>query len=172
MDRITVRLPPDLIRRFDAAAASRGGRSRLIRRLIEGAALAEVPKDEPTTGRSVGLKLTLRLHPEDMGRLDAEAARSGLSRTQWATALIRRRLHDRPQLRPAQRIDLVEIRRELRRIGVNINQIARVLNTTSAAGGGEGRTAQLLAFQAELRLWVRAIGDGFQGDLDYWRGGA
>lgn len=43
MDRLTLRVSPDLIRRFDAAAAGQGGRSRLLRRLMEGAAQASFP---------------------------------------------------------------------------------------------------------------------------------
>ncbi len=169
MDRITVRLPPDLSRRFDAAAASRGGRSRLLRSLIERAAEAAFPEAVAPPPKVVGLKLTLRLHPEDMALLQVEAGRSGLSRTQWSVALLRRRLHGRPQLTPAERIDLVEVRRELRRIGVNINQIARALNTAVMEGVVlDVEVAQLVAFQSELGAWVTAIGEGFRGNLAYW----
>ncbi|WP_420469961.1 plasmid mobilization protein [Brevundimonas sp. FT23042] len=172
MDRITVRLPPELTRRFDAAATSRGGRSRLLRRLIERAADASLPQAETAAPRSLGLKLTLRLRQEDLARLEGEAERTGLSRTQWAAALIRRRLHGAPQLTPAERIDLLEIRRELRRIGVNLNQITRALNTAVMEGGVlELEIAQLAVFQAELDAWVGAIGDGFRGNLDYWKEG-
>ena len=59
----------------------------------------------------------------DLALLTAEAEAAGLSRTQWSAALIRARLHRRPQLTPADALALIEIRRELRRIGVNINQI-------------------------------------------------
>ncbi len=94
MDRFTLRLPADLARRFDAAAAGQGGRSRLLRRLMERAAEAPfpVPPDAPTAARAG--KLTLRLDAEDLALLEAEAGRLGLSRTQWAVSLIRRRLHD------------------------------------------------------------------------------
>ena len=45
MDRITLRLPPDLARRFDAAAVARGGRSRYLRTLMEAAAQAPACKN-------------------------------------------------------------------------------------------------------------------------------
>ena len=64
----------------------------------------------------------------------AEAAAVGLSRTQWSVALIRRRLRDRPQFSRPEALALIEVRRELRRIGVNINQIARALNTAVMEG--------------------------------------
>ncbi|MEN5229736.1 plasmid mobilization relaxosome protein MobC [Brevundimonas naejangsanensis] len=170
MDRITVRLPPDLTRRFDAAAAARGGRSRLLRRLIERAAEAALPAvlDAPKAAASV--KLTLRLAEPDLAVLAREAARTGLSRTQWSVALLRRRLHDRPQFTPVERVELVEVRRELRRIGVNINQIARALNTAVMEGHVlDLEVAQLANFQTEIAAWVDALGDAFQGNLDYWR---
>lgn len=169
MDRFTLRLPADLARRFDAAAAGQGGRSRLLRRLMERAAEAPFPvgPDAPTAARAG--KLTLRLDAEDLARLEAEAGRMGLSRTQWAVSLIRRRLHDRPQLTRPEIFALIEVRRELRRIGVNINQIARALNTAVLEGAVlDLEVAQLDAFRTEIEVWVQALGGAFEGDLSYW----
>jgi hypothetical protein len=169
MDRITVRLPPDLIRRFDAAAAERGGRSQLLRRLVEGAAQASLPEPVQAPSRRPSGKLTLRLADADLTLLTAEAEAAGLSRTQWSVGLIRARLHRRPQLTPVEAVALIEIRRELRRIGVNINQIARALKTAVMEGQVlDLELAQLGAFQAELGAWVEAVGDAFRGNLDYW----
>ena len=169
MDRITVRLPPDLIRRFDAAAAERGGRSRLLRRLVEGAAEPALPEPEESSPTGRTGKLTLRLGMADLAQLTTEAEAMGLSRTQWSVALIRARLHRRLQLAPPEAVALIEIRRELRRIGVNINQIARALNTAVVDGAVlDLELNQLGAFQAELGAWVEAVGDAFRGNLDYW----
>ena len=88
MDRLTVRLPIDLIRRFDAAAAGRGGRSRLLRSLIEAAAQAALPEVAAPSVDRLDAKLSLRLTSDDMTLLELEAARTGLSRTQWTVALI------------------------------------------------------------------------------------
>lgn len=169
MDRLTVRLSPDLLRRFDAAAAGQGGRSWLLRRLIEATAQAPLPAAEaaPAAGRTG--KLTLRLGEADLAVLEAEASAVGLSRTQWAVALIRRRLHGRPQLSRPEAIAFIEVRRELRRIGVNVNQIARALNTAVL----EGRVldlelAQLGAFQDEIRVHLDGLRDAFEGNLAYW----
>ena len=92
MDRLTLRVSPDLIRRFDAAAAGQGGRSRLLRRLMEGAAQASFPAPPEAVSAPRSGKLTLRLGETDLRLLEAEAAAVGLSRTQWSVALIRRRL--------------------------------------------------------------------------------
>jgi hypothetical protein len=169
MDRLTLRVPPDLIRRFDAAARDRGGRSRLLRRLMEGAAQAALPERPAATSGPRSAKLTLRLTLEEMALLEAEAASVGLSRTQWSVALIRRRLSGRAQFTPPEAMALIGCRRELRRIGVNVNQIARALNTAVMEGTVlELETAQLEAHQSELRAWIEALGEAFEGNLAYW----
>lgn len=169
MDRLTVRLPTDLIRRFDAAAAGRGGRSRLLRRLIEAAAQAALPElAAPSVGR-LDTKLSLRLTSDDMALLELEAARTGLSRTQWTVALIRRRLHERPQLSRSEAIAFIGIQRELRRIGVNVNQIARAMNTAVLEGKVlDLEVAQLADFAVEIRAHLGGVHDAFKGNLHYW----
>lgn len=172
MDRLTLRVPPDLIRRFDAAAASRGGRSRWLRRLMEEA--AQVPCPEPWKAASGRLdaKLALRLTSADLVALEREAASIGQSRTQWAVALIRARLHGRPQLSRDEAINFVEVQRELRRIGVNINQIARALNTAVMEGAVlDLEVAQLAAYSDEIRAHLVGVRDAFEGNLAYWAPG-
>ncbi|QTN20854.1 plasmid mobilization relaxosome protein MobC [Brevundimonas sp. AJA228-03] len=169
MDRLTLRLSPDLIRRFDAAAAGQGGRSRLLRRLMEGAAQASLPAPTEALPAPHSGKLTLRLGEADLRLLEAEAAARGLSRTQWSVALIRRRIHDRPQFSRPETLALIEVRRELRRIGVNVNQIARALNTAVMEGAVlDVEVKQLGAFQTEIAAWVDALGEAFEGNLAYW----
>lgn len=169
MDRITLRLPPDLTRRFDAAAAGQGGRSRLLRRLMEAAAQASLPTTEPETVAARAGKLTLRLTEGDLAALEAEASAAGLSRTQWAVALIRRRLHGRPQLSRHEALAFIAVQRELRRIGVNLNQIARALNTAVLEGSVlDLEMASLAAFQSEIRAHLEGLRDAFEGNLAYW----
>nr|WP_314121566.1 plasmid mobilization relaxosome protein MobC [uncultured Brevundimonas sp.] len=169
MDRLTLRVPPDLIRRFDAAAASQGGRSRLLRRLMERDAQAPFPEVlEAAPGRQTG-RLALRLTPVDLAALEVEAASRGQSRTQWAVALIRARLHRRPQLSRSEALAVIEVQRELRRIGVNINQIARALNTAVMEGTVlDLEVAQLGAFADEIRAHLSGVRDAVEGNLAYW----
>jgi predicted DNA binding CopG/RHH family protein len=169
VNRITLRLSPDLIRRFDAAAALRGGRSRYLRTVMEAAAQAPLPATVSGPGGAKEAKLSLRLSEEDMWRLEVEAARVGLLRTQWVAALIRRRLHGRLQLTPPEAISLIGVRRELHRIGVNINQIARALNTAVMEGTVLGlEISQLAAFAAEIRGHLGELDEAFAGNLTYW----
>lgn len=169
MDRLTLRVSADLIRRFDAAAVDQGGRSRLLRRLMEGAARKPFPERPAAPAEPRSGKLTVRLTDREMALLQAEAASVGLSRTQWSASLIRRRLEGRAPFTPPEAMALIECRRELRRIGVNVNQIARALNTAVLEGAVLGlELAQIDAYQAELRGWVEALGEAFEGNLAYW----
>ncbi|WEK39821.1 MAG: plasmid mobilization relaxosome protein MobC [Candidatus Brevundimonas colombiensis] len=169
MDRFTLRLPPDLARRFDAAAVARGGRSRYLRALMEAAAQAPLPARELAPCSAKSAKLTLRLADEDMALLEAEAGRAGLLRTQWAVMLVRRRLHGRLQLTPPEAMALIGVRRELHRIGVNINQIARALNTAVMEGAVlDLEVAQLAAFASEIRVHLSGLDELFAGNLAYW----
>lgn len=169
MDRITLRLPPDLARRFDAAAVAHGGRSRYLRTLMDRAAQAPLPEAAQAPSGAKSAKLTLRLSDDDMAMLEAEAGRAGLWRTQWAVMLIRRRLHGHLQLTPPEARALIGVRRELHRIGVNINQIARALNTAVMEGVVlDLEIAQLAAFAAEIRRHLGGLDEAFSGNLAYW----
>ena len=140
---------------------------------MERAAQASLPAPAvlpPTAGTG---KLTLRLGAADLALLEAEAGSVGLSRTQWSVALIRRRLHGRPQFTRPEVLALIETRRELRRIGVNINQIARALNTAVMEGQVlDLELAQIGAFQAEIGAWIESLGEAFEGNLAYWSVGS
>lgn len=169
MDRLTLRVPPDLLRRFDAAAAGQGGRARLLRRLMEAAAQAPFPDAPEASPGPMSGKLGLRLTLGDLAALEREAASQGLSRTQWTVGLIRARLHRRPEFRRSEALTLIEVQRELRRIGVNVNQIARALNTAVMDGVVlDLEIAQLDAFAAEIRGHLGGVRDAVQGNLDYW----
>ncbi len=117
-------------------------------------------------------KLTLRLAAEDLARVEGEAGAMGLSRTQWTVALIRRRLHGRPQLPRPDALAFIEVQRELRRFGVNLNQMARALNTAVLEGAVlDVETRQVGAFAAEVRSHLTGLREAFLGNLDYWDAG-
>jgi len=168
-----LRLPDDLATRFDGWAAERGGRSPALRHLIE-QAIADRPacSDTPTRLGGRPAKLTVRLAAEDARGLDAAAAEMGLTRNAWAAAVIRRRLQARPTFRPSDELSLIAMQTELRRVGVNVNQIARALNTAVM----EGRVLDLELgslddLRAEIRGHMTALREAFAGNLAYWDAG-
>jgi hypothetical protein len=172
MAKFNVRVPEALALRFDAWAAGQGGRSPALRRLIETvcppAAAAQV--QGPVGRRPV--KLTVRLTARDAAGLDAVAGEFGLTRNAWSAALIRRALQGRPTFRRSDEVVLLATFSELRRIGVNINQMARALNTAVL----EGRVldTQLGAvdeLRRELRTHILGLREAFEGNLTYWATG-
>lgn len=162
-----LRLSDDLAGRFDGWAADHGGRSPALRHLIE-RACSTAPKP---AGRLPPrpVKLTLRLTAADARGLDTAAAQMGLTRNAWAAALVRRRLAGKPTFRPTEATSMLAIQGELRRIGVNVNQIARAVNTAVMDGKVlDLELAYLDDLRAEIRAHMLALREAFLGNLGYW----
>jgi len=166
---VNVRVPDELAARFDAWAGAHGGRSPALRHLMDtaSAGLYATPHGEPLGPRPV--KLTVRLRSDDVRGLGAAAAEIGLTPNAWAAALVRRRLAGAPTFDRAGALALLAIQVELRRIGVNVNQIARALNTAVM----EGRILELQLdtvddLRRELRAHVLALAEAVRGNLAYW----
>jgi hypothetical protein len=167
MTIINVRVPDEMVARFDSWAAERGGRSAALRQLIDRA--SETVPPAPARRIARPMKLTVRLSATDARGLDTAAGEMGLTRSAWAAALIRRRLTSRPTFSPSDGLALAAIQSDLRRIGINANQIARALNTAVL----EGRVLDLeLAYLDDLRTEIRAhmaaVREAFEGNLAYW----
>jgi hypothetical protein len=171
MTDFKLRLSDDLAARFDGWASDRGGRSPALRYLIEQASGADAPSREaPVRLGPRPVKLTVRLAAADGRGLDAAATEMGLTRNAWAAALIRRRLHARPTLRRSDELSLLAMQTELRRIGVNVNQIARALNTAVMEGKVlDLELAYLDDLRAEIRAHMAALHGAFEGNLGYWQ---
>lgn len=168
MANLSVRVPDDLLARFDAWAGGQGGRAPSLRRLIAGA----TAQPSPGAGRLPArpLKLTVRLTAEDGAGLDREAAVMGLTPNAWAAALIRHRLRGQPRLPLPEEVAVIAMQGELRRIGVNVNQIARALNT--AVMEGQVLDLEMAALEdlgGELRGHMTALREAFEGNLAYWQ---
>lgn len=171
MTIFNVRIGDEQARRFDAWAADHGGRSGALRRFIVEASGG--PAGDLPAGRrgAQPVKLTVRLSARDGAGIGAEAAPIGLSRNAWAAAVLRRRLAGRPTFPPRQEAALIAMQAELRRIGVNVNQIARAMNVAV----GEGQVldlemAYLDALRRELAAHMLALREAFDGNLAYWAG--
>lgn len=168
-----VRLSDDLAVRFDALAARKGGRSKVLRDLIA-AATREAGTPEgpaPATLRSRSEKLTLRLKLDELADLQRQAADAGMRRTEWAAALLRQRLTGAPQFRREQAEALLEVRRDLRRISVNVTMaVQAVVDAGPGSPEGAAHLAELRAFQVEVRAQLEAVRAGLAGNLAYWEG--
>lgn len=151
---LSVRVPEALAQRFTAFANARGGKSVVVRQMLErelnpsaggptsggtvsgagagGAAQPLVPALAAALGPSQ--KITMRLAKSEMASLGQAAAARGMTRTQWVASLVRARLGLGMPQTADERHALRAIARELHRIGTNINQIARAVNTDARSG--------------------------------------
>lgn len=172
MTTFSVRVADDLAARFDAAAAPEGGRSALLRRLIAGAAAAEKSGAHAAPERRGAARIMVRLAGHEAAAVEAEATAFGLTRAGWVAGLVRRRVHGSPTFSRPEVLTLNLVQGELRRIGVNVNQIARALNTAVMEGRVLDLELQSLeAFRVEIRGHLSGLREAFAGNLAYWDAG-
>lgn len=167
MATLSLRVPDDVLARFDLWSADRGGRAPVLRQLLAEAAAGPPQAAERLPPRP--LKLTVRLTADDGHGLAREALAMGLTANAWAAALIRHRLNGRPTFRPAETTALIAVQAEYRRIGVNVNQIARALNTAVLEGKVlDLELAYLEDLRTELRGHLSTLRGAFEGNHAYW----
>ena len=161
---MSARVPDGLASRFEAFASSRGGKSRVLRAMMEAALQGDTAAAEMAGspgGRSS--KVTLRLKEAELRALDEACVDAGLRRTEWIVALVRRRLSGCPQFDRASAASLLEARRELRRLGVNLREMAG-----ASAEAERGAALELEALRGELRKHLECIRQAIVGNLAYW----
>lgn len=141
MATLTFRISDELAARFAARARALGGKSTLLRGLVEQAIDQDGASPAPRGAAEAAPlapgasgKVTLRLRGNEMALLTEAARRRGMSRTQWVTSLVRARLGFGLQQTADERNELRAIARELNRIGGNLNQVARAANTQVLEG--------------------------------------
>lgn len=167
---LQVRVSDEIAARFDGAAASAGGRSALLRRLVTEAGQGAEPGARRDRGTGSAARLMVRLGPAEAAHVDAAAAAMGLRRAGWVAALVRRHALGKPAFDRAQEDALLAIYAELRRIGVNVNQIARAMNTAVIEGRVlESEAAWVEDLRRELREHMLALREAFKGNLAYWQ---
>jgi len=175
MAMFTLRLPDDLAQQFDKIAATDGGRSDVLRRMIERVCTAQgstLPPLPAVAGRSD--RIEIRLPSEDTQSLEMLASGQRMSRVNWIVALIQSRLRAAPVPPIEVRNELVDIRKQLRGIAKNVNQVVKAFHAANMEESRleVGREVQRLASMEES-VWeqVAAIGDALRGDLSYWSAG-
>ena len=138
--------------------------------------MASVSEYDAAPGELIGsrkaARVSIRLTAQEVAQVDAAAASLGLRRATWIAALVRRRVLGQLTFAPADEAMLIGVRAELRRIGVNINQIARAMNTAVLEGRVlDTELIAIDAFRRELRAHIEALGEAFEGNLAYWNVG-
>ena len=170
MALISLRIPDEVAARLSAVAASEGGKSALLRRLITDllnaspARIAPLPVGRPE-------KITVRFRESEMRQLADTARQRGMTRTGWIVALVRSRLGSPVKHSLDELAALRAIVRELNRIGGNINQIARAANTSVLQGRAvEPDLSAIQAARMVIETELAQLRNAFNGNADYWDG--
>ncbi|SCW93180.1 mobilisation protein (MobC) [Sphingobium faniae] len=168
-----LRLPEDLAARFDSKATASGGRSALLRKLIDGALQddGDVSCETASARTRTTDRLQLRLLREDIVQLDAAADARGLKRTEWLVMLLRRRLHATSPPPRADRVLIAQSWRELNRIGINLNQAVHALHSATMVDSRldlAREAARVASFRDEVADQLRVLGRALKGDMAYW----
>lgn len=171
MAKFSVSVPDDTAARFDAATAPLGGREASLRRMVTIVARrAPLTKIKSRQGQEK-VRLDLCLSARDVVAIDLEAAALGMTRNGWAIGLVRRRVHGRPTFTQPDELSLIAILMELRRIGVHISQVTRVMSLALVSGEKANLDrAYLDEMRAEIRDCMSRLRQAFDGNLAYWDG--
>jgi Bacterial mobilisation protein (MobC) len=168
MALISLRISDEVAARLSAVAASEGGKSALLRRLIADVLSASPARIAPLpVGRPQ--KITVRFRESEMRQLAEISNQRGMTRTGWIVALVRSRLGSPVQHSPGEHASLRAIVRELNRIGGNINQIAQAANTSVLQGRAvEPDLSVIREAKTVIELALAQLRGALDGNADYW----
>lgn len=169
---MTARVDRDALAAFDAFAVARGGRSALVRQLIEGALResGDAARIDPPEGRT-GTRISLRFTDIENAVIDYRATQRGTDRAGWVKALVRRHLALKSRVDDGLLNELAPIRMQLLRIGRNLNQAMKAANTAMLLEGDkviEPHLQRIVDMRMEISEQVSAVGDAMRGDASYW----
>lgn len=168
LELLSTWVPADLAARFKAwARGSKGGVSAelldLVTNAMEGRA-APAP-----VGAAGAYQVMVRLRDAERLALIEAARARGTTPANWLRSLAIAHLGRRPQWNTAEIEALRELFAEVRRIGNNVNQIARAINTAAHTGEYPSRQGEEAREAAELlRVEMRRIVAMMTGNFDYW----
>ena len=127
MQHLSTHIDDRLAERFSALARAHGGKSALLRHLVrlavDGPSPEQAPRLPDPAGRTV--HLSLRLSANEVVAVRKAAAARGMKPAQWLRAVVRVRLGAGTQYSGSELHELRALTNQVRRIGVNLNQLVR-----------------------------------------------
>ena len=172
MKMLTARIDADTLAVFDDYAEARGGRSAVLRQLIEQAAAAhgDAPHIERPDG-AVSNRISLRFTNTENLVIAHRAAQRSTDRARWIKALVRRHIGLKSRVDDGLLAELAPIRMQLLRIGRNLNQAMKAANLRMLEDGDkqiEGELRRIADMRMEISEQVTAVGEAMRGDASYW----
>ena len=169
---LSARVDAETLAAFDAFAVGRGGRSALLRQLIEQTAREKA--DGPHVERSEGTatnRISLRFTDVESAVIAHRASQRSTDRSGWIKALVRRHIGLKSRVDDGLLAELAPIRMQLLRIGRNLNQAMKAANAAMPPNGDkriEDEMRRIADMRLEASEQVAGIGDAMRGDAEYW----
>jgi hypothetical protein len=115
---LSVRVDADALTAFDSFAVGRGGRSALVRQMIERTLQESADRPEGAARNRVSLRFT----DVETAVIAHRASQRSTDRAGWTKAQVRRHLALKSRVDDGLLAELAPIRMQLLRIGRNLNQ--------------------------------------------------
>lgn len=169
---LTARVDRGLLAAFDAVAEGRGGRSALLRTVLQQALkqVAETPRIAPRTA-SAGNRVSLRFTDAEAAVLDYRAGARGIDRAGWIKALVRRHIALKTGVDDGLRDAVAPIRMQLQRIGRNLNQAMKAGNAAMMADSGlqiDRELRRIADMREEINEQIAALTEVLRGETVFW----
>ena len=169
---LTIRLDADALAAFDSFAVGRGGRSAVLRQMIEQTVRESVGR--PHIDRPEGAarnRISVRFTDVEIAVISHRASQRSTHRAGWIKALVRRHLALKSRVDDGLLAELAPIRMQLLRIGRNLNQAMKAANASMLETGDkqiEPELRRIADMRMEISEQVAAVGDAMRGDASYW----
>jgi len=169
---LSIRLDAGALAALDSFAVGRGGRSVIIRQMIE--QMLEENSDRPLIERpegAAGNRVSLRFTDAEIAVIEYRASQRSTDRARWIKALVRRHLALKSRVDDGLLNELAPIRMQLLRIGRNLNQAMKAANLRMMEDGDRqiGNDLRRIAdMRMEISEQVAAVGEAMRGDAGYW----
>ena len=172
MAMLSARIDAETLAAFDGYAEGRGGRSAVLRQLIERAAAehADVPHIERPDG-AASIRISLRFTDTENLVIAHRAAQRSTDSARWIKALVRRHIGLKGRVDDGLLAELAPIRMQLLRIGRNLNQAMKAANAAMLETGDkqiEPELRRIADMRMEVSEQVTAVGEAMRGDASYW----
>ena len=172
MAMLSIRLDADALAALDSFAVGRGGRSAVLRQMIEqtvceSAGRPHIDRPEGAARKRVSLRFT----DVEIAVIAHRASQRSTDRAGWIKALVRRHLSLKSRVDDGLLAELAPIRMQLLRIGRNLNQAMKAANTAmleTADKQIEPELRRIADMRMEISEKVTAVGDAMRGDASYW----
>ena len=169
---LSVRVETQALAAFESFAVGRGGRSALLRQMIE--RTLQESADRPHIDRPEGAarnRVSLRFTEVEIAVIAYRASQRSTDRAGWIKALVRRHLALKSRVDDGLLSELAPIRMQLLRIGRNLNQAMKAANAAMLETGDkqiEPELRRIADMRMEIAEQVTAVGDAMRGDARYW----